>query len=372
MKARLTDIAIKRFSLPVRGQVTYWDALTPGFGVRCSSKSKSFVVMYGEKRRLKTLGRYPNMSLSLARSEAKRFFVSYHDGPAFIEEPSISFQAAKQKYLKDCETRNKSRTVADYTRLLNRHFKFNTPVKEITRQHVMKIVASLAATPSEQSHAFVAIRIMMNWCVRHGYLDQSPVPPMSQHSNARNHVLSDYDLKAVYHRALAYPYPYGPIKQLLILTGQRRGEIAALRRSWISGDHVTFPAGFAKNKREHRFPLGTLSQQLLDTIPETGDLYFPAHGMNDRPFNGWGKCKERFDAELDEVAPYTLHDLRRTFATNHARIGTPIHVTERLLNHVSGTISGVAAVYNRHSYLEEMKTAVASYDRFLTDTYDIT
>ena len=63
-----------------------------------------------------------------------------------------------------------------------------------------------------------------------------------------------------------------------------------------------------------------------------------------------------------------MHDLRRTFATTHAKIGTPIHVTEKLLNHVSGTISGVAAVYNRHSYMEEMKAAVASYDGFLKTT----
>ena len=65
------------------------------------------------------------------------------------------------------------------------------------------------------------------------------------------------------------------------------------------------------------------------------------------------------------TGPYTLHDLRRTFATIHAKIGTPIHVTEKLLNHVSGTISGVAAVYNRHSYMDEMRTAVAEYDAYL-------
>ena len=65
------------------------------------------------------------------------------------------------------------------------------------------------------------------------------------------------------------------------------------------------------------------------------------------------------------MADYTLHDLRRTFATIHAKIGTPIHVTEKLLNHVTGTVSGVAAVYNRHTYLEEMKAAVTEYDKYI-------
>jgi integrase len=66
------------------------------------------------------------------------------------------------------------------------------------------------------------------------------------------------------------------------------------------------------------------------------------------------------------VDPFTLHDLRRKFATIHAKIGTPIHVTEKLLNHVSGTISGVAAVCNRHSYLDEMRDAIEQYDGYVS------
>jgi len=87
----------------------------------------------------------------------------------------------------------------------------------------------------------------------------------------------------------------------------------------------------------------------------------------DKPFSGWAWHKARFDEGLDDVAPFTLHDLRRTFATIHAKIGTPIHVTEKLLNHVSGSISGVAAVYNRHSYIEEMRFAVKAYDDYLAN-----
>lgn len=62
-----------------------------------------------------------------------------------------------------------------------------------------------------------------------------------------------------------------------------------------------------------------------------------------------------------QIAHFTLHDLRRTFVTMNAKLGTPVHVTERLLNHASWTVSGVAAVYNRHSYQGEMRAAV---DRF--------
>ncbi len=365
MKQRLTDIAIKKLSLPTKGQVTYWDLTTPGFGLRCSTKSKSFVVMFGEKRRLKTLGRYPDLSLSEGRTLAKKFFVEQEESSLVLARPEVLFREAKARFLSDCEGRNKPRTVADYTRLLNKHFNFKTDVKDVSRAQVMKIVSNLSSTPSEQSHAYVAIRTMMNWCVRHGLVEYSVVPPMKQKTSERDRVLSEDELRQVFLGAQETPFPFGPIVQLLILTGQRRTEVGQLRRSWISGEEVVFPKGFAKNKREHRFPLSPMAQKVIAQLPDTGDLLFPAATDFEKPFTTWAWHKKRFDDGLEDVEPYTLHDLRRTFATVHAQLGTPIHVTEKLLNHVSGTISGVAAVYNRHSYSEEMRAAIGRYDEWL-------
>lgn len=189
---------------------------------------------------------------------------------------------------------------------------------------------------------------------------------MKQKTAERDRVLSEDELCQVFNRAQETPFPFGPIVQLLILTGQRRTEVGQLRRSWISGDEVVFPKGFAKNKREHRFPLSPAAQKLIAQLPDTGDLFFPAATDFEKPFTIWAWHKKRFDEGLEDVEPYTLHDLRRTFATFHAQIGTPIHVTEKLLNHVSGTISGVAAVYNRHSYADEMKQAIQQYDAYIT------
>jgi integrase len=84
-----------------------------------------------------------------------------------------------------------------------------------------------------------------------------------------------------------------------------------------------------------------------------------------KPFNGWSKSKAALD-ELSGVTDWTLHDLRRTFATIHARIGTPVHVTEKLLNHISGTHAGVVGIYQRHSYMPEMRKAVEAYDAYLS------
>ncbi len=154
---------------------------------------------------------------------------------------------------------------------------------------------------------------------------------------------------------------------MLIRTGMRRGEVANLEWSFIDDtDNVlVLPADLVKNNRTHSIPVGEGLAKTLASIPRINRYLFPSSHEKATVFNGWGKAKERFDQELEGVLAYTLHDLRRTFATTHARIGTPIHVTEKLLNHVSGTISGVAAVYNRHTYLEEMRKAVTAYDEYL-------
>lgn len=371
MKIALTDISVRRLTRPETGQKTYWDETTPGFGLRCSSKSKSFVVMFGPKRHLKTIGRYPAVSLAAARKTAKEFLVGYATLPLEQQLESISFTQAKKSFLADCEGRNKERTVKDYTRLLNRHFKFKSSLHEIKRQHLMKVISSLSATPSEQNHAFVAIRTMLNWCVTHGLLESSPLPKLSFKNRSRNRILDQLELGAVIKRAKEFEYPFGPIVLLIILTGQRRSEIAALRRSWIKGDCIHFPEGFTKNKLVHRIPLSNTALELIRSLPNTGDMVFPSRMDDKKPFNGWGKCKHRFDNPRDQEpilsTPYTLHDLRRTFSSNMAQLGVPIHVTEKLLNHVSGSLGGVAAIYNRYSYITEMKEAVEQYDTYLSE-----
>lgn len=361
---RLTDLAIQRLKLPAQGQQTHYDDAVPGFGVRVSQGgTKSFVVVYGEKRKRQTLGRYPAVRLADARKEAKRILATA-DINTLASMPSVTFAVARDRFLQDAESRTRERTIDEYRRHLNKHFPLDKRLTEVTRRDVMRVVERLGKTPSEQKHAFVAIRTMMNWCVKQGLLEHSPVPKLTFKAESRARYLSDEELKAVWKRAGVVGYPYGNIVQLLILTGQRRGEIANLRWEWINGDLITFPAWITKNGREHRLPIAPVTQAVLASVPRTEncDLLFPSRLDETKPFNGWSKCKRRFDKKLP-FSDYTLHDLRRTFASNLARLGTPIHVTERILNHVSGTVSGVAAVYNRYSYEEEMREAVCAVAR---------
>ena len=362
----LTDLQIKRLKAPATGQKTYYDSSLRGFGVRVSQGgTKTFVVLYGKDRRRRSLGRYPDLSLADARHLAKQAQVdiTLDELNPKVSLPKVKFTAARAKFLSDCETRTKPRTVNEYRRLLHRHFDFEQDITELTRHDIASIIEAIKK-PSEQHHAFVAIRTMINWCVKRGFFDLSPVPPMTFKSRPRERVLSERELAQVWNRAEGFGYPYGPIVQLLILTGQRKGEVVGLRRTWIADDRIIYPSEFVKNQRSHTVPVGKWALDLISTLPGETDLLFPSRFEEEKPFNGFSKCKAAFDQDL-EVEPYTLHDLRRTFSSNMAKLGTPIHVTERILNHVSGTISGVAAVYNRHAYVDEMQSAFAAYEHHL-------
>jgi integrase len=370
---RLTDLLIKKLKPPEAGQKTFYDEALPGFGVRVSQGgSKSFVVMFGKSRQLKTLGRYPDMTLADARRAAKR----HQSGEALLElpppekPPSISFDEARERFLKDSDRRNKSSTAGEYRRLLKRHFHFEKNLRDITRQDVMSVIERLNQTGSEPRHAFIAIRTIMNWCHRNGMIDASPVPPLKFKAQSRARILTDVELCKVWRRALEFGYPYGSIIQLLILTGQRRGEISGLRWKWITNNEIIFPQGFAKNSREHRLPIGDWTKRLLNELPQFSEMVFPSRYEEIRNFSGWSKAKRQFDRDID-VRDYVLHDLRRTFSSNLAKLGTPIHVTEKLLNHVSGTLSGVAAVYNRYTYLPEMRQAMEAHEAHLHNLFEM-
>ena len=363
---RLTDLQIKKLELPkgTTKQKTFFDDSLRGFGLRVSvGGAKSFIVMYGKRRKLKTLGRYPDVSLAEARIAAKKALgkvAGVKDGVGY-ETGAMRFLVVRDQFLEDSRMRNKTSTFEAYKRVLLQHFTFSKKVGQISRLDVMSVVDDLKERPSEARHAFVAIRTMMNWAVLRGLITNSPVPPLQYKVSTRSRILSDDELKRVWQRAGAVGYPYGTMVQLLILTGQRRGEIAGLKRSWITDGAITFPIGFCKNKREHKIPMGTLTKEIVASIPGDTDMLFPARGRETQSFNGWSKAKRKFDQPL-QIAPYTLHDLRRTYSSNLAKAGVPIDVTEKLLNHVSGKISGIAAVYNRHDYWEEICQGVRTAD----------
>lgn len=372
---KLSNVMIRNLPLPEKGQVTHWDVGLPGFGVRVSQGgTKTFIVIHGPMRKRFTIGRYGPITLKQARDEAKKLQAGLTLG--MVEKTtSPTFNEAKALFLEACRAKNRPRTVYDYDRHLKRHFPFGkTRLADICRTDIQRRLSGLKDTPSERHHAYVTAKVFFNWAVQEEMISTNPMGAMKNPSKltSRERFLSEEELKAVFLMAQSHPWPFGSIMQLLILTGQRRGEIGSLRWSWINEDDqtITLPAKFTKNRQSHRFPYGAQVALLFKKLPRTGNYVFSARTEKGTHFNGWGKCKERFDKELEGVEHYTLHDLRRTFSSNLAMLGTPIHVTEKLLNHKSGAISGVAAVYNRHSYMDEMRQAIQAHEKYLNVLVD--
>ncbi len=371
----MTDITVRSLPIPPKGQVTYWDQKMPGFGCRVSQGGqKTFVVMHGprEARARKIVGKYPIQSLKIAREEAKKKLAGVALG--IIQQPvrgAIQFVEARDRYLEHARLTTRPRTAACYERLLKKHFPFGKKkITEITKQDLQYCLAKLHHVPSEQAHAKTAARIFFNWVYREELIDRNPADrlPRMKKRPPRERVLSELEAGEVYKKAQKFKWPYGPIVQLCLLMGQRPGEVGALEWEWINLEEliITLPGERVKNGRTHKFPIGDVAVDLLKNLPRIDEYVFSGRNKANATFNGWAKSKREFDATLQNVAPYTLHDLRRTFSTFHAKLGTPIHVTERLLNHVSGSISGVAAIYNRHTYLPEMRDAVEKYEDHLS------
>jgi integrase len=146
---------------------------------------------------------------------------------------------------------------------------------------------------------------------------------------------------------------------LLILTGQRREEVAGMTWAEVSDDFSswTIPASRAKNGATHIVPTSEPARELLRSLPQINELVFP--GLRG-PFNGWSKAKSALDAKSG-VTDWRLHDLRRTVATGLQRLGVRLEVTEQVLNHVSGSRAGIVGVYQRHDFANEKRAALEAW-----------
>ena len=218
------------------------------------------------------------------------------------------------------------------------------------------------------------LRKMFRWAVSRGDLDRSPLegveppPPVP----SRDRVLSDQEIALVWRGSEELGWPFAGLFRLLLLTGQRRDEVASL--NWIELDRIQalwlLPAHRSKNKKPHLVPLSEQAIAVLDEFVDGEDwprqgLVFSTTGKT--PVSGFSKAKKRLDEyvatalEPNPLEPWRTHDLRRTVATGLQRLGVRFEVTEAVLNHVSGARSGIAGVYQRHDWAAEKREALAQW-----------
>jgi integrase len=241
------------------------------------------------------------------------------------------------------------------------------PAADLDRAGVVRVLDGLAKEGKSAMATRTAAygRACFQWSIRRGALETNPFTnlPLTPVVK-RERVLTDDELRAVW-EATAGPVCYNAIVRMLMLTGQRREEVAGMTWDEIVPDLSiwTVPASRAKNGVAHLVPLSPQAQAILQAAPRVArdadepELVFAGRR---RAFNGWSNAKEALDAESG-VKDWRLHDLRRTMATGLQALGVRLEVTESVLNHVSGSRAGIVGVYQRHDYAAEKRAALTAW-----------
>jgi len=263
------------------------------------------------------------------------------------------------------------------------------PIREITKRDVLDLLDSIATrqpvgAPITANRVLAAVRKMFNWAVAQDIIATSPCRGVERPApeQGRDRKLSDEELRLVWKAADAIGYPFGPLVKLLILTLQRRNEVAGIHRAEVNvTDRLwTIPAARVKNSEEHEVPLSAAALAILNGCPEIGEGGFYLTRYGNAPVSGFSAAKKQLDAKIleiqkaeavdrgespDDVAElkeWTFHDLRRSGSSGMARIGNiELVVTEKILNHTSGALRGVAGIYNRHEYADKKRAALDAW-----------
>lgn len=383
---RLTKANIERLALPagVNDRIVF-DAALPGFGLRLRDGGKrTWVVQYrvGTKQRRVTLGTIETLNADEARKRAKSALSTVHLGhdPQLEKaearaQSGVTLGSIVERYLKErAAKRLKPKTLTEVTRSLREHWKplHAIPLTKVVRVDVAgelgRIAKERGPIAANRSRAYLST--LYAWAIADGLTDANPVVGTNKAAEeiSRDRVLSDEELRLVWSCA-GESDDYGAIIRLLILTGQRREEVAAMRWSELDFDKNLWRIGAerTKNGLPHDVPLSDAALELLAARGrrEGRDLVF---GSREGPFQGWSNAKIALNTrilaklgEKSEMKPWRLHDIRRTAATRMNELGVLPHVVEAVLNHISGHKAGVAGIYNRAIYAPEKRAALQKW-----------
>jgi integrase len=362
----------------------------------------------------------PVLSLAQAREAAREIKKLAAEGKpltptdAARQTPAAAntFAAVAAAYLKQLGERERDSTVKEAARILLTHADLaawrHRPIASITSDMVRELRDEIADRGAgiQSNRTLARLRAMFNWAVDERCIAASPAAGIKPRTGEeeRDRVLGDDELRWFWTACDEIGFPFGPLAKLLLLTSARRDEVSTMefaeidleRRTW------TIPRAKAKNDRQHEVQLSAPAVDILSGLVEQrgkiemlkrSAFVFPT---SDGPaVSGFSWAKNRLDAAMlkvrrralgqpeddgelrrvmgipngralpVEIAHWTFHDLRRTAATGMARLNIAPHVVDRILNHTSGTIRGVARIYNRHAYLDERRAALDAWSRFV-------
>jgi integrase len=391
---RLTEKVVQTAGLdPGQDDRIWFDDDITGFGLRVrrvkkwngaySNKepAKSWMFQYriGGKTRRLVIGQATAVKAGRARQIASELHAKVKLGrdPAIekrisVERASHTFGTLIDKYLAQQRGHMRPNSYRQVARHLESHAAplHALPVDAIDRQAIAARLNSI----EQSSGAVTANRVratmsaMFTWGMREGLVLANPVAHTNKRDERpRERILSDNELRLVW-KALS-DNQYSTILRLLLLTGQRMNEIAALRWSEIDFDRgvISLPGERTKNGRPHEVPMASTVRSLLAAQPRSNGRDF-VFGEGAGPFSGLSRRKEALDESITSLRgghplpAWVHHDLRRSVATGMAELGIQPHIIEAILNHVSGHKGGIAGIYNRAQYGAEKAQALARWD----------
>ena len=361
---KFTDKTLKGLRPPVSGQTDYWDGLLPGFGVRIGKTGrKSFFVgtrINGQYQRITLKPSYDQLSLADARKQAKAIMADAHAGIApevrRKRDERKTFGAVAEAFMHDYA--HSLRTRGEMQRKIHVDLANwrDIQIADIKRADIKELVRLKARTaPISANRLLSLITKIFNWALKEELIEASPALQIDRpgQETERERSLSADEIRIAWAAFDKLGYPWGHLFKTLLVTGQRRGEVAGLKWSEITAEGWRLPGERAKKGKGHLVPLSTLAREILDEVPQIGEVVFRSY--NDTPLSGWSKTMKRLHKLCGPMEPWHLHDLRRTFATHMRSIGVDRLVVSKLLNHAEG---GVTKTYDRWSADPEKAAAV--------------
>lgn len=391
------------------GRRVRWDLKLKGFGIRVNpNRSVVFIVQYrmkakGAKTQTITIGKYGSpWSPEAARVKARALLERVHHGIDPIaakreaeaadeetarKEGHYDFDAFADRYIELHVKATDMRSLADIEGTFNRDlrpFFKGRSIRQITKQDCKDMRAQVglrSKSAANKAHKWMNAAIM--WGIEHDGLDSSPMFGLKKpfKEEKRTRVLAEWEIALLWSVLPALAWQFAMLMRILILTGQRLREVAGIRWEEIDLDRKEWiiPGNRTKNKLMHLVPIAPVLERLLTTIEpdprRRRGLLLTTNGRT--PVSGFSKSKTEMDeliaAELAKgkwrdrgpFAPWVRHDTRRTLSTMCGEMDVPIAHAEAVLNHVSGTLSGVAGTYWLYKYAKEKRRALDKWEKRL-------
>ncbi|MEO1148210.1 MAG: tyrosine-type recombinase/integrase [Cyanobacteria bacterium J06638_22] len=280
------------------------------------------------------------------------------------------FREVAEKWL-DTVAARKNRSWKQQKRQLERHVYpawKNRDITDLRRRDVYLLLDGLDGKVLP-NRILALLKTVMNFAVLREWVEKSPADgiPMPRHERPRQRVLTMGELSVVQEACVQLGYPFGSFVQMLMLTAQRRTEVASMRWAEIDFDSMNWvlPAMKTKSYTAHSVPLSSFSAALLKGISVNGEFVFSNDGRTH--ISGFSSGKRQLDARANsvrgQVEGWRLHDLRRSAATHMVRLGARETIVSRILNHSQNGLT--TRVYALHSHAADKRCALQNWGKEL-------